>query len=103
MIRWIFEKMAVEVSLNVEDCDTHAIAQFRSTVEGFDRTEALKQSMTGIRHPRYGAIGESMIMNAHQLGHAMSTGLKPLNPVLTEGKEVYDRYNPKKIPKGVKL
>ena len=103
MIKWIVQRFRVEISLDVDDCETRAIAQFRSIAESADRIDALKAEMVGLQKPRYGDIPESMMMNAHELAYALRQGIPQFKPILTEGQEIYDRHVPRPLPKGVKL
>ena len=102
MIKWIVEKLGVEISLDVQDCETSAVMEFGSILDGLDLTEKLKREIAGAYRLRGGTIGESMIVNAHELRKALNSELARYRPKLIEGAEIYENHKFKPFPPGVK-
>lgn len=101
MIRWLFVRYQVEASLDVDDCDTYAALQLKALHSVNRMTDRVKAMIVGQRCPRYGSIGESMIVNAFDLNHALTAGLASEPTELIEGAEIYANYKPKPSPPGM--
>jgi hypothetical protein len=102
MVKWIVEKLGIEISLDVQDCESSAVMQFRALIEP-DSTEILKLEIAGLYRLRGGTIGESMRVNAIELRKALNHGLPQYRPKLIEGEDIYKSHKPKPLPPGVKL
>lgn len=100
MIKWSVEKFGIEISLDVQDCESSAVMQFTAMIEP-DLTERLKREIAKLYRLRGGVIGESMIVNAHELEKAMNYGIPQYKPKLIEGEEIYASYKPRPFPPGV--
>jgi hypothetical protein len=101
MIKWLVEKLAIEISLDVQDCESFAVMQFKALIEP-DLTEILKREMAGLYRLRGGTIGESMRVNASELRKALNHGLPHYWPKLIEGEDIYKAHKPRPFPPGVK-
>jgi hypothetical protein len=95
MIRWIIEKYQVEISLDVNDCETYATMKFRSLSDTCDKVESVKEQMIGLHCPRYGSIDSSYLANAFDLSCAVEWGFQAYRPKLIEGAEIYANYKPR--------
>lgn len=101
MIKWIFTRYQVEVLLDVEDCDTRAVLQFRALHDVERMVDRVKDMMIGQRGPRYGSIDSSFLVNAFELKHAIEVGLASQPAELIEGAEIYANHKPKLSPPGM--
>jgi phosphoenolpyruvate-protein kinase (PTS system EI component) len=101
MIKWLFVRYQVEVSLDVENCETYAALQIRALHDVERMVDRVKAMIIGQRCPRYGSIDESMIVNAFDLNHALTVGLANEPTELIEGAEIYANYKPKPSPPGM--
>jgi hypothetical protein len=101
MIRWRLEKLGIELSLDVQDCDTLATLQIKPLIEP-DFTALLQRELAGLYRLRGGVIGPSLNVNAIELRKALNSGLPQYWPKLVDGIAVYQSYVPKPFPPGVK-
>lgn len=101
MIKWSVEKLGIEISLDVQDCETSAVMEFASMLDGLDLTDKLKREIAGAYRLRGGTIGKSMIVNAHELRKALNSELARYRPKLIEGSEIYESHKPRPFPPGV--
>lgn len=101
MVKWLVEKLGIEISLDVQDCESSAVMQFKALIEP-DLTEILKLEMAGLYRLRGGTIGESMIVNAIELRKALNHGIPQYRPKLIEGEDIYKAHTPRPFPPGVK-
>jgi len=92
MIRWLVVKIGAEISLDVDDCETYAVLQFKSVVDGRpDLAERLKSQVIGKRCFRIGSVDESFLVNAFDLASVMRS-LESFAPKMLEGADVYARH-----------
>ena len=92
MIKWLVVKFGTEISLDVDDCETYAVLQFKSVVDDRpDLAEKLKLEVIGKRCFRIGSVDESFVMNAFDLSSVVRS-LESFMPRRLEGAEIYARH-----------
>jgi hypothetical protein len=101
MIKWIFKRYQVEVSLDVNDCETYAVLQFKALHDVERMVDRVKDMIVGQPCPRYGSIDASLRINALELHFALKSGLASQPTELIEGAEIYANYKPKPSPPGM--
>lgn len=101
MIRWLFNLYQVEVSLDVDDCETYAVLQFKALHDVERMADRVKAMIVGSPRPRYGAIDASLRANAFDLNHAIQSTLANEQTELIEGAEIYANHKPKPSPPGM--